>query len=526
MLDIIVRKGKVIDGSGKQSPESLDLGIKNGEIIRIGNLAGEVGGEEIDAKGKYVMPGFIDISNHSDTNWTLFKYPDQESMVMQGVTTIIGGNCGSSLAPILGDGSIKSLRKWVNLRDIQIDWNRVSEFLDFLEDYRPLRVNFGTLVGHATLRRGLIGDTVRPLTVEETKVICQQIEKAFQEGVWGFSAGLAYTHTRVADEKEMSAFAETVKANGGLFSCHLREEGVDLVPSVQEVVEIARKTGVNLEISHLKAVGKKAWPFFEQALGVIREASSQGVNINFDVYPYNSSGPVLYTLLPTSVTELGREDLLKILKDNQQRRAVVAEMKKKELNYAQIIIASSPVSRFLVNKSIAEISKMRDSEPEEVIIDLVLASEDRCNVIVKLLAEKNVQAALVSPDSIIGSDGIGYGKEEERSGNLVHPRCFGAFPRFLSYYVKQKKLLSLPKAVHKITGLPAAKIGLPKRGQIKEGYRADVVIVDWEKIEDTASNLLPYSYPRGIESVIVNGKLSMKEGNLLEGVRSGEILRK
>lgn len=526
MLDVIIRNGKIIDGTGKNSPKTMDLGIKGDEIVSIGNLEKEVGDQEIDAGGRYVTPGFIDINNHSDTHWTLFKYPDQESMVMQGATTIIGGNCGSSLAPILGEGSIKSLRKWIDLRDVQIDWDRMGEFLDFMEDNRPLRINYGTLVGHATLRRGLIGDNIRPLTGEEIKIVSHQLDQAIQEGAWGLSTGLMYTHTRVAAEEEILDLATVVKFNDGLFSAHLRGEGEDIIPSIKEAIEIAKKTGVNFEISHLKAVGKKAWHLFARALDLVREANSQGAKINFDVYPYTSSGPVLYTLLPAWATEGGRENLLKILRDSATRQKVINEIKQNSLNYSQILIASSPLSKLLVSKSIEEIARTRETSPEEVIVDLALASEDQCNVIMKLLAENNVQAALAFRDAIVCTDGVGYAKEEEESGNKVHPRCFGAFPRFLSHYVKQKNILSLPKAIHKLTGLPAQKIGLPKRGRIEKGYKADVVVLDWDKIADEASIHKPYRYPSGIDYVIVNGEISVKKGKLVKDVRSGKILRK
>jgi len=526
MLDIIIRNGKVVDGSGKNAPLAADVGVKNGEIIEIGDLSQEVAGEEIEAGGRLVVPGFIDLNNHSDTHWTLFRYPDQESMVMQGVTTIIGGNCGSSLAPILGDGSIKSLRKWINLRDVQIDWDRMGEFLDFMEDNRPLRVNFGTLVGHATLRRGLIGDEVRPLSEEEYKIITHQLNEAMQEGAWGLSTGLVYTHSRVAEHAELVELANIVKFNGGVFSVHLRDEREDLIASVREVIELAQRTNVNLEVSHLKAVGKKSWHLFDRALGMFREAASQGANINFDVYPYISSGPVLYTLLPAWATEGGRENMLKLLRDGGTRRQVIREIEKSSLNYSKITVATSPLSPLLVNKSIAEIAKIRQTSPEEVIVDLALASEDQCIVIMSLQAENNVMAGLAEKGAIVASDGVGYGKDEQYSGNLVHPRCFGAFPRFLSHFVKQKKIMSLPRAIHKITGLPARKIGLPKRGRLEKGYKADIVVINWDKIDDTATVSLPYRYPEGIDYVVVNGEVAVNKGKLVKNVRSGQILRK
>lgn len=526
MLDILIRNGKVIDGSGKNPPQRLDVGIKDGEIARVGSLEEETANCEINAEGKFVIPGFIDVNNHSDTNWTIFRYPDQESMVTQGVTTIIGGNCGSSLAPILGEGSIKTLRKWVNLRDVQIDWDRMKEFLEFLEDNRPLRVNFGTLVGHATLRRGLIGEEIRPLKENELIILCRELERSFHEGCFGLSTGLVYTHARMAENEEIWKMAEIVKQYQGLIAVHLRGESDELIASVREMTELAVDTGVNLEISHLKAVGKKSWHLFERALEIIQEARNSGANINFDAYPYSSSGPVLYTLLPHWVTEGGRDKLLKLLRERSTRSRVVAEMKKNKLNYAKIVIASSPLSKMLVNKSIEDIAEARITSPEEVIVDLVLASEDQCTVIVKLLGEKNVEKALADPNSIISSDGIGYSVFEAQSGNLVHPRCFGSFPRFLSHYVRDKKILTPSEAIHKATGLPAYKLGIKNRGIIQEGFKADLVILDWDRLCDKATLDKPFRYSEGINQVIVNGVVAVDKGELVPNVRSGEILRK
>ena len=526
MLDILIRNGKVVDGSGKNPPRRMDVGIKNGEIASVGNLEEETANQEINAKGKIVAPGFIDINNHSDTHWTLFKYPDHESLVMQGITTIIGGNCGSSLAPILGEGSIKALRKWIDLRDIQIDWDRVKELLEFFEDNRSLRLNFGTLVGHVTLRRGIIEDEIRPLNDGEIAILGRELERSFHEGCFGLSTGLVYTHARVAENEEIWKMAEIVKRYNGMIAVHLRGESNELISSVAEMAELAINSGVNLEISHLKAVGKKSWHLFGRALEIIQEARNAGANINFDVYPYNSSGPVLYTLLPNWVTEGGREKLLKLLRDKPIRNRVVAEMARNDLNYAKIIIAASPLSKMLVNKSIEDIALARNTTPEEVIVDLVLASGDQCTVIVKLLGEKNVTQALASPLAIVSSDGVGYSLEESESGNLVHPRCFGAFPRFLSHYIKFRKILTLAKAVHKITGLPAEKIGLPKRGLIQENFKADIVVLDWEKLEDKATLDKPFQYPVGVDQVIINGVITVAKGELVPDIRSGEILRK
>ena len=526
MLDLIIRQGKVIDGSGKNPSKLADVGIEDGIITTIGHLENEIAKVEISAQGKIVAPGFIYLNNHSDTNWTLFRNPDQESLIFQGITTIFGGNCGSSLAPILGEGSIMSLRKWIEIQDVQIDWDRISEFLDFLEENRPLRVNFGTLVGHATLRRGILEENIRPLKKKEEAILQYETDKSLKEGAFGFSTGLAYTHNKIATPEEIKSLAKIVKQRQGLFTVHLRGEREDLIPSVEEAIRLAEETGVNLEISHLKAIGRMAWQIFNQALRLIGEARQRGININFDVYPYSFSNPVLYTLLPANLTEKNKEEVMQILRDRQKRAAVIDEMQANSINYAQIMVASSPLSKLLVRKSISEIAYSRNTSPEEVVLDLVLASNYQGTVLMKLLSEKNVVDAIADDAAIICSDGTGYKKEDQESGNLIHARCFGAFPRFLSRYVRMKKVLSLAKAIHKITGLPAQKIGLKNRGLIKEDYKADIVIFDQRKILDTATLENPYSYPEGIEYVIVNGEITVKKGQLVPDVRSWEILRK
>jgi len=525
MFDIIIRGGKIVDGSGKKPFEG-DVGIKRNKIYKVGDLEMEVAQEEIDAKGKIVTPGFVDINNHSDTYWTLFKYPDQESLLKQGITTILGGNCGSSLAPILGEGSIKSLRKWARMHDLQIDWDRVGEFLSYLEDNRPLGVNFGTLVGHATLRRGLLGEEIRRLRSHEIDILEKEVERSIKEGAWGFSTGLTYTHARIASKKELTALAKAVQKARGIYTTHLRGEGEDLITSIKEALKIAKSADSELEISHLKALGRSSWPLFERALKLIEEAQKEGVKVNFDIYPYTYSGPVLYTLLPGWITEGNKEMLLEKLKKPANRLKVIAEMKKKDFDYSKVIVASSPLGGFLVNKKIDDIAKVRNTSCEEVIVDLVMASEDHGTMLVNLLSEKNVANGLTHPLSVISTDGIGYDRDEYMSGDLAHPRCFGAFARVLSYYVKEKNTLKLEEAVWKMSGLPAEKIGMTDRGGIKEGLKADVNIIDWDKVKDRSTIESPYVYASGFEYVIVNGRVSVSKGEKVKGVRSGEILRK
>ena len=526
MLDVIIRRGKVVDGSGKIPPRLLDIGINDDLIIKIGDLENEVAKKEIDASGKLVTPGFIDINSHSDTKWTLFRYPDQESLLYQGVTSVVGGNCGSSLAPILGDGSIKSLRKWISLGDVQIDWDRMSEYLDYISDNRPLKLNYLTLIGHATLRRGILGDEIRALDRQELKLMIDQIDRAMEEGAFGVSLGLAYAHARSTSEEEIRLIAEKVAEKEGLLSVHLKGEGSSLLSSVREIIRATDKTGVNLEISHLKVLGKNYWSIFGRVIELIRKAKKKGLNINFDIYPYDFSGPVLYTLLPQSIIETGREELIRKLKNPKIKKQLIKEMKKGYLDYSKIVVASSPVSKLLVQRNLEEIAQKRKISPEEAVLDLIVASEDQCKVLAHLMSEKNVVKGMKDTLSIISSGGAGYGLAEENGGNLVHARSFGSFGRFLGYYVRRKKIMTVAKAIHKISGLPAEKLGLKDRGLIAEGYKADITILDWNKVGDEATMERPFAFAKGTEAVIINGEVSFEKGRNRKKIKSGSVLRK
>lgn len=526
MLDVIIRGGLIVDGSGQRPPFKGDVGIKDDEILFVSNLEEEIGALEIDARGSVVAPGFIDINSHSDTHWTLFKYPSQESLLAQGVTTILGGNCGSSLAPILGEGSIKSLQKWINLKNVQIDWDRINELLDYLEDNKNFGVNFLTLVGHATLRRGILNEEKRALKNEELKILIKEVERAMKEGAFGLSAGLSYSHAREAGRKEILALSEVVKKAGGLMSFHLRNEDEDFLKSLKEIVEVAKISGVNTQISHLKVLGKSSWHFFDRALTLIEKANEAGAKINFDVYPYHFSGPVLYTLLPNWLTEGGRKELLSKLKNKRLRRKAILEMEKSSLNFGKLVIANCPFSKFLVKRKIEEIAAGRGVSPSEVVLDLILASEDQVTVFAKLLSERNVKNAISHDLSMVSSNGEGYALEEKESNNLVHPRSFGTFVRFLAHYVRDKKIMSLEKAIHKVTGQVANKIGLPSRGEIKEGYKADIQVFKLNNLEDHATLEHPYKMAEGVDWVFVNGKTAVKKGKIVSGARFGKILRK
>jgi len=501
-----------------------DIGIKDGIIKEIGDLHNEHSEKIIDAQGKIVSPGFIDVNNHSDTYWRIFVDAGLDSLPYQGITTIIGGNCGSSLAPLTNKEIIKSIQKWVEIKGINLNWLTMREFLDEVEK-RKLPVNFATLVGHGTLRRGIIQDQVRDLTPAEVDLMEKMLKDAMKEGAIGVSTGLVYTHAKRASQDELLRLAEVVKKYDGVYTTHIRGESGELIDAVEEAINIAQKTGAKLQISHLKAMGKKHWHLMEEAVNLIETAKMSGLDINFDVYPYTATGSVLYILLPDWVAEGGKRLMLQRLKNAEIRERVVKEMKADAFDYSKIAISISPLDKTLSNRSIVEIAKSQGKDIEETIIDILIASEGRVVTMMEVLGEKNVENAIQHPFSIISSNGSGYSVEHKKTGELVHPRNFGSFPRVLGKYVRAKGLLSWEEAVRKMTGLPAEKFGIKKRGVIAVGNFADVVVFDKNNINDLSTNENPYQYSKGIDWVVVNGKVVIDQ-NGLTGAKPGTVLRR
>ncbi len=520
MFDVVIKNGTVIDGTGKKRFQA-DIGVKDEVVYEIGNLSDAPTKVVIDAMGKFVVPGFVDSGNHSDTHWTLFTDPSQESLIRQGVTTIIGGNCGSSLAPLINKESIRSIQKWVSMDRVNIDWRTMGEFLAWMEK-RTIGVNFATLVGHATLRRSFAHDESRSLTKEERESIEKAIEGSMQEGALGLSSGLAYTHGRAGDEEEIYALARRVQSFSGIYTTHLRNEMSLFRDAVRETLEIAEKTNVKTHISHLKVLGRFFWSAFDEALEDIELGAQIGSDVTFGVFPYTATGSVLYTLLPEWASRGGKGLMLARLRDPNTRRDIIEDLRRKQLNYSKISVS---LTKSGVYDTLEGMAERQGVDPEEVILNLLLANDGRVIVFMDLISEENIRSALRSPYSLIATDGAGYSLKHKSTGEKVHPRSFGAFPRVLGKYVREEGLLTWEDAIFKMTELPARTFGLRERGALREGYFADVVVFDPESICDKATFKDPYQYATGIESVLINGQLVLNNGTFLEG-RFGRILKR
>lgn len=524
MLDILIKNGSIIDGSGKKSFQA-DIGIENGLITEIGNLKNSSAAKTIDATNLIVCPGFIDILNRSDVFGTLFEIPSQESLLRQGITTIIGGNCGASLAPIISIEGINAIQKWADIKNVAVNWSSMAELLENLST-KKFGVNFGTLIGHTTLRRGLLKQEIRLLNRKELEQMQYVINDAMREGAFGISAGLVYSHTKITPTEELIEISKTAAKNNGFLSLHLRNEGVDIIPSINETIRISQEAQIPIEIAHLKIIGKKNWPLLEKVLGMIEVANRSGAQITFDVFPYTFSASVLYTILPDWATEEGKQKLLELLRNPEQKKNVIKEMQQKDfVDYEKIIIAMSAGDKSIIGHDIKYISQNQGLSPEETVLNIIMESQGRMIGFMPDLSEENLKTQISNNFSLIASNSAGYNLISTGNRELAHPRCFGAFPRAIKKYVLDEKIISMEEMVAKMTLLPAKKIGLKTRGEIKIKNFADITIFDQNRINDNATIEMPYQFPSGIEYVIVNGQLAIEKGEFIENL-NGKILKK
>jgi len=502
-----------------------DVGIKGDKITAIGKLAGEKAKEMIDATGMYVTPGFIDIQNHSDAYWTIFLDPELESFAYQGVTTILCGKCGSSLAPLIAPNVIESIHKWADLENMQPNWTTMAELLHVIEEQK-LSLNFATLVGHTTLRYGILGNAIREATVEEIETLKKQTQKAIHEGAFGYSTGLNFAPANTDSTELIIELARVASKEGGVYSTHMRSESRAVIRAAQEAITIAREAKIPVQISHLKAKEEKNWNKMDEVLQTINYANEEGLDVTFDIYPYTTTGSALSIYLPDEAFQGGTIALLKRLRDPYSvKNTIIPKMKEMNHDYSRMRIAYAKGSPEFLDRNIVDLATELNISPEEVIVNIIVATENQALVFNEMILEENITMELQSPYCMIGSGGPAYSTELAKfQKNLIHPRSFGTFTRILETYVKNKKILSWEEAVKRMTSMPAKKINLQKRGVIKKRYYADIAIWNPEEIHENTTFRNPYQYSSGMHYVIVNGKFIVYNGEHTKK-REGKILR-
>ncbi|MGA1046472.1 MAG: N-acyl-D-amino-acid deacylase family protein [Minisyncoccia bacterium] len=514
MYDILIKNGLIVNGLGSQ-PYNGTIAIKNGKIHKITSKDnGYKAHIEIEANGKIITPGFIDISNHSDTYLTLLSAPSQKSLITQGVTTIVGGNCGASLAPLISNSAIGSIQKWTDMSNINIDWHTFKEYLAVLKN-KSFAPNFASLVGYDTVRRGLIGDENRALTDAELKIIANLIHQSLEEGAIGVSLGLAFSHMQSVDKKELLQLANIIKKYNKILTVHSRNDGEQVVESIKEIIYIVSSTKVNTHINHLKILGKKNWKYATEINEILTQAILDKLPLTFDIFPYTANNTVAYLLLPRWVSIGGRQVLIKNLQDSNIRAKLVQEMKSNSYDYTRMIVSDSPMNKSIIGKNIVEIAKNQSLSVEDAVIHLVLASEGRGRVIVDSISSRHMNELILFNNSMIGSDSAGYDDNLIKYKNYEHPRSFGAFTKFLQDFVLTGKL-TWQQAIPKITSLPAKIFGLDNIGVIQENMHADLVILDPINLQSCANFQQPIQYSIGIEVVIINGKITLQGGQVID----------
>lgn len=520
MYDLIIKNATVIDGTGKPG-QILDVAVQGNEIVNIAPAIDSRALSIIDAKGKILTPGFVDLQNHSDSYWQIFDNPSLSSIITQGYTTILLGNCGASLAPLLSHDALSSIQKWHNLEASNINWQSFAEYMEELSK-KNFGCNIASLVGYSTLRRAIAGDQIRSLEKNELSALKKALEESLDAGAFGLSNGLSYAHEIIISELELFELAKIVKKHSGLFSVHLRSEGGEIIEALDEALDIAKNTEVNLKISHFKIRNEANWNKFSEAVNLIETSYHQGTNVHFDVYPYDTVWQALYSYLPKWAMEGGRAIMLKHFADPVQKNKILSYLNNLGVKFPPIMVASTANKINFTGKTIGLIAKNLEVSSEQAVLNLIENGGSEVLVFEKNLDQGQVEELLFHPLSFIGTDGAGFSDKGDHK--LVHPRCFGTATRFLNLALG-KNGLEIEAAIKKLTSGPAKKLGLKKRGEIKIGNYADLVIFDAKKVKDEATYENPYQFSKGIEYVFVNGQASVAQGKIT-GQLSGYALRK
>ncbi len=515
--DIVIEHGSLIDGSGSPARDA-DVGILDGKIAAIGDLAAVGAERRIDASGLVVAPGFIDMHNHSDL--TVIDEPNAESMVRQGVTTMILGE-GNSQGP-LPPGEQK--------------WQTLGEYFDFM-DSKGLTPNIASYVGQTQIWTFIKGDELKPATDEEIELMKAEVEKAMQQGALGLSTSLLMPPSSLVTTEQLAELAKPAAAHGGLYSTHIRDEGQGVFDSVAEAIAVGRGAKIRVDIIHLKIADKALWGRMPEVLKMIDDARAEGLDIRSNVYPYTAGQNDLRAIIPPWAHDGGNEAMLARLRDPAQR----ARLRRDILNglpgwynhylatgggWEGMLLVSfkQESNKQWVGKRMSELIASRVGDPVGILLDVLIEENGSVPTVFFHHSEGDMQLAMKQPYTSIGSDGSAISPDGPKGNTHPHPRWYGTFPRVLGRYVRELHTLELPEAVKKMTSMNAEKANIPDRGLIKEGYWADVTLFDPETVIDKATFEKPHQYPEGIPYVIVNGVIALDNGQHTNS-RSGKVLR-
>ena len=516
-FDIKIINGTVVDGSG-QPARRCDAGINGGSITKMGELSTVNARKTVDAAGLTVCPGFIDTHSHSDTY--LLIEPSAASKIYQGITTEICGNCGASAAPLNGDYKMPS--DWADkdysglplphtctsVRNAP-PWRTVGEYRALYETVSPA-INIALLIGHNTLHAGICGYEPRAATADEMPLMIQTLEQALDEGGIGLSSGLAYPPGSAVPPEEIIALARIVAQHGGLYTTHMRSESDGLLEAIDEAIDIAERSGVKLQISHLKASGSDNWNKIDAAFERIRGAGKQ-IEIGSDRYPYTAGSTDLDICLPQWATYGGRPAILERLRDAEVRKKIRAELMEHPPGWWDNVMIGSTQFEEFKGKYLSEAADVLGLNEVDAFLYLIDKDELKTGGVFFSLSEDNLWRVLAEPYVSIGSDGSMRAPWGPLSADHPHPRAYGSHTRFLRAAL-DGKTVPLPEAIRKMTALPAEQFNLKRRGLLREGCAADLLVFDPDNIKENSTYGQPHQLSEGMAHVFVNGCHTLENG--------------
>ncbi len=528
--DLLLRGGTIYDGSGRE-PYVGDIAINDDTIAALGDLGNARATSEINVEGLAVAPGFINMMSWA--NESLIEDGRSQSNIRQGVTLEIMGE-GESMGP-LNDAMKAEMVSLQSDIHYDIEWTTLAEYLEFLEQ-RGISPNVASFIGSATPRQYVISHEDRAPTPEELEQMRGLVRDAMEDGALGVASSLMYPPGLFAETDELVALSEVAAEYGGMYISHMRDEGANMIEAIEELLTIAREAGIRAEIYHFKSSGKPNWPIFDEAVELVEAARAEGLQITADVYTYPAGATGLNVTVPPWVQEGGFEASIERMKDPATREQIILQMNEDSDEWENMfLMAGTPENILLVNfknealkpltgKTLAEVAEMRGTSPEETVMDLIIEDGSRVGTVYFTQSEDVVRTAVGLPWVSFNSDAASLATEGVFLKSNPHPRAYGSFARVLAKYVRDEQVISLAEAIRKLAALPAQNLRIERRGELKEGNYADVVIFDPDKIQDHATFVEPHQYATGVVHVFVNGEQVLKDGEHT-GATPGRVVR-
>jgi N-acyl-D-amino-acid deacylase len=517
-FDVIIKGGTIYDGSGR-APIRADIAIKGDKVVKIGDLSHAKATTIIDAAGMAVAPGFINMLSWSTES--LIVDPRSLGELKQGVTTQIMGE-GSSMGP-LNDRMKKQMKDDQGDLKYDIPWTTLADYLMYLES-RGVSQNVASYIGATTIRQYVLGEADVQPTPEQMQQMRDLVEKEMRAGALGIGSSLIYAPAFYAKTEELIEMCKVAARYKGKYISHMRSEGNRLEEAVEELIRISREANIPAEIYHLKAAGKDNWSKMDKVLARVEAARKSGLKITADMYNYPAGATGLDAAMPPWVLDGGYSELYKRIQDPATRKRILEEIRTPTDKWENLYLAAGSADKVLLigfkneklkpltGKTLAEVAKMRGTDPENTILDLVLEDQSRVGTVYFLMDEENIKKQIRVPWVSFGSDAESMAPEGAFLKSNPHPRAYGNFARLLGKYVRDEKVISLQEAVRRLTSLPATNLGLDRRGFLKKGFFADVVIFDPKTIADKATFEKPHQFAVGVRDVFVNGTQVLKNG--------------